>query len=754
MSGSVLPPDAPPSGPPDEALRNGDGVMHRFIVWIGHELLSERDRWVLWLPVAFGSGVAVYFLFPYEPPAWLGITGAAVVAVVGLVGRTRPWLVIAALALGAACAGFAAAQWRTAQVAAPVIAKRTGPVEITGQIRDLSLLPSGVRLVLQHLQVPDLPAEATPVRVRVRAAGKSTAELEPGDWVRLRAVLQPPPAPAAPGAFDFARQAYFQQIGAVGYTVSRVRPLPTATVAEREMPKSSWQTFWAGWHLFWADLRKTIAERVTATLPGAGGGVAAALMTGERGAIPKEVTAAMRDSGLAHLLAISGLHMGLVAGLLFFGLRGALALSPFVALRFPIKKWAAGAAALASFGYLQLVGAPIPTQRAFAMVLLVLLAVLLDRTSVSLRLVCWAALAVLVIAPENLLSASFQMSFAAVTALVAGYEAVVARGLFFARGGGGMFSGGQAGPIGQPWVRRVGFYLAGVCLTSVIAMLATAPFAVYHFNRIAWFGLAANLVAVPLTALWIMPWAIVAFMLMPMGLEDLALTPMGWGLDAVIAVAQGVAAWPGAVMPVAALPPAGLGLVAVGGLWLCIWRRPWRIAGLALALLGLASLATVRPPDVLASGDGKLLGVRGDGGELLVSSARAARYTAGSWARRNGVAEARAWSLDQPSAGGRLTCDSLGCVFRARGQVVALVQDSRALMEDCRLATVVVSLEPVRRGTCPNPAVVIDRFDLWRNGGYALWLSPDGVRVRSARGTRGARPWVLDRGPRWGSGAE
>jgi competence protein ComEC len=723
--------------------------MPRFAVRIGCVLLSERDRWILWLPVAFGSGVAVYFLFPYEPPAWLGITGLSVVAVVGLVGRSRPWLVVAALALGAACGGFAVAQWRTAQVAAPVIAKRTGPVEITGQIRDLSLQPSGVRMVLQHLQIPGLSAEATPSRVRVRAAGESTAKLEPGDWVHLRAVLQPPPAPAAPGAYDFARQAYFQRIGAVGFTVSRVRPLLAATAAEREAPKSSWQVFWAGWHLFWGDLRKAMAERVTAALPGTSGGVAAALMTGERGAIPKEVTTAMRDSGLAHLLAISGLHMGLVAGLLFFGLRGALALSPFVALRFPIKKWAAVAAAFASFGYLQLVGAPIPTQRAFAMVLLVLLAVLLDRTAISLRLVCWAALAVLVIAPESLLSASFQMSFAAVTALVAGYEAISARGLFFARDGGGTFGGKSPGAIGQPWVRRVGFYLAGVCLTSVIAILATAPFAVYHFNRIAWFGLAANLVAVPSTALWVMPWAIVAFMLMPLGLEELALIPMGWGLDVVIAVAQGVAAWPGAVMPVAALPPAGLGLVAIGGLWLCIWRRPWRIVGLALVLLGLASLVTVRPPDVLASGDGKLLGIRGDGGELLVSSARTARYTAGAWARRNGVAEAMAWPLDQPAAGGRLTCDSLGCIYRANGQVVALVQDSRALMEDCRLATVVVSLEPVRRGTCPGPSVVIDRFDLWRNGGYALWLWPDGVRVRNASETRGLRPWVLDRRPEW-----
>jgi competence protein ComEC len=468
-------------------------------------------------------------------------------------------------------------------------------------------------------------------------------------------------------------------------------------------------------------------------LPDARGALAAALMTGERGAIPESVIQAMRDSGLAHLLAISGLHMGLVAGLLFFALRALMALVPALALRQPIKKWAAAVAVCGAFAYLCLVGAPVPTQRAFLMVSIVLLAVILDRSALSLRLVAWAAFAVLLIAPESLLSASFQMSFAAVTALVAGYEALGARG---------RRAVAEHGPAA-----RLALYLGGVALTSVIAIAATAPFAVYHFNRLAWYGLAANLVAVPLTGFWIMPWALLAFALLPFGLEALALTPMGWGLGAVIAVAETIAGLPGAVQPVRALPAAGLLLVVAGGLWLCLWWRPWRLAGPVLILAGLSGAALVTPPDLLASGDGRLLAVRGADGALWLSSVRRARFTAETWLRRAGLAEAEAWPRDATAAaGGALSCDPLGCIYRAKGQVVALALDGRALDEDCRNATVLISLEPLSRRACPGPRVLIDRFDLWRGGSHALWLSPAGPRVETVAAARGRRPWVRRRG--------
>jgi competence protein ComEC len=571
--------------------------------------------------------------------------------------------------------------------------------------------------------------------------------VQAGDRVRLRAVLQPPPGPAAPGAFDFARQAYFQRIGAVGYAVSKLTPVDGGTAQPAASTAWSLGAVIASWQTAWSRWRQVVARRVLAALPGAEGGIAAALMTGERGAIPSEVITAMRDSGLAHLLAISGLHMGLVAGWLFFGVRAALALVPAIALRYPIKKWAAVAAMAGGLGYLLLVGATVPAQRAFVMVLLVLLAVLLDRTAISLRLVAWAAFVILAVAPAALFGASFQMSFAAVAALVASYEYAAQKGWFrIGANVGGLPQTGAPAPDAA-WLRRAGLYLASVLLTSVVAIVATAPFAIYHFNRMTWFGLAANLVAVPLTGLWIMPWALLAFILMPFGLDHLALVPMGWGIAGVIAVADAVAAWPGAVTPVAAMPPAGLALVVAGGLWLCIWRRPWRLAGLVAVAAGLLTLAMVRPPDVMVSGDGKLLGIRSAAGDVWISSGRTARYSAETWARRAGVAAPRVWrttapEAEGPQADGQLRCDALGCLFHARGQLVALVNDSRALAEDCASATVVIAVEPVPRGACRGPRLVIDRFDLWRNGAYALWLSPDGVEVRSARGVSGERPWV------------
>jgi competence protein ComEC len=279
----------------------------------------------------------------------------------------------------------------------------------------------------------------------------------------------------------------------------------------------------------------------------------------------------------------------------------------------------------------------------------------------------------------------------------------------------------------------------------VIAIVATAPFAVYHFNRMAWYGLAANLVAVPLTGFWIMPWALLAFVMMPLGLEQLALVPMGWGIGAVIAVAETIAGLPGAVTPVRALPVAGLLSVVLGGLWLCLWRRPWRLAGLALIAAGLASGGLTRPPDLLASGDGRLVALRGPGGELWLNATDRAAFTAQTWLRRAGRAAGRPWPRDEAAAGGALRCDGLGCILRSRGQVAAVALDGRALAEDCRAATVLVSLEPLRRSACLDPTVIVDRFDLWREGGHALWLAPEGVRVESVAEVRGRRPWVRRR---------
>ncbi|MEE8213905.1 MAG: ComEC/Rec2 family competence protein, partial [Alphaproteobacteria bacterium] len=519
---------------------------------------AERERWALWLPVGVGVGVIGYFGLTAEPPWWLGV--AVLTAIIGAAGLTalavpskRGAGLAGALVLGSLAAGFAVAQARTAWVAAPVLERKIGPVGLRGRVAGIERLPKGLRLVLEAPRIDGLDPDRTPARVRLRLSAGQGAAVEIGAWVELRAVLRPPSPPAAPGAFDFQRHAYFLRLGGVGFAVAAARRVAP--------PRELRATAFGSWRLALAGLRIDTADRIRSALDGPAGAVAAALMTGDRRAIPKHVLADMRDSGLAHLLAISGLHIGLVAGILFFGLRAALALVPKLALHYPIKKWAAAAALVGAFGYVLISGATVPTQRAFLMVCVVLLAVMVDRTAISMRLVAWAALIVLVMAPDSLLGPSFQMSFAAVIALVAAYE--VLRGRFSAWRA-------EAGIL-----RRAGLYLAGVGVTTIVATAATAPFAVYHFNRFAEYGLAANLAAVPLTALWIMPWAMAAFCLMPAGLETLALTPMGWGIEAVIGIARTVAGWPGSVRLVPAMPAAGLGLVAIGVLWLCLWQGRW-----------------------------------------------------------------------------------------------------------------------------------------------------------------------------------
>jgi competence protein ComEC len=400
---------------------------------------------------------------------------------------------------------------------------------------------------------------------------------------------------------------------------------------------------------------------------------------------------------------------------------------PRIALHYPIKKWGAVAALLGTLFYMLLAGAPVPTVRAYIMTSMFLLAVILDRTAISMPPVAWAAVVVLLVSPEELIGPSFQMSFAAVVALVAAYEATQTARLHWRA---------EAG-----WGRRAGLYVAGLILTSLIATLATAPYSIYHFNRLATYGVVANMIAVPLTALWVMPWAVLATLLMPFGAEQLALVPMGWGIDGIIAVAEQTRQLPGAAVVVPTLPIAGLTLITLGGLWLCLWQRPWRLAGVAVIAVGAATAAITRPPDLLIADDGRLFAVADPAGRLLLST-DSDEFVADTWLRRSGMSATGTLPAEGYGADGRLACDSLGCIYTAHGRRVAVVQQPVALLEDCRLADVVVSLEPVRV-PCRS-ATVVDRFDLWRNGAHAIWIDGDGgIEVRSVQEMRGQRPWVI-----------
>ena len=691
-------------------------VLRRLRFRLGGSLAGERDRWILWSPIAVLAGIVGYFALAFEPWAWSGVGCLAVGAAAALFLRTDA-LRMAAVGLALVGLGFAASQLATHLASAPVLETEVGPRLVTGTIETVEVQTSGTRIVLADVEISRVAPAETPAKVRITVRTHGDPP-EPGQRASILAVLRPPAAPTWPGGYDFARRAYFDRIGGIGYAVGPLR-LDGAAAGG------------GGWRAWIGGLRQAATGRIMAVLEPPTGAVAAALLTGQRSAVPEATLDAIRQSGLAHLLAISGLHLGLVASVLFVGFRTVAAAVERLALGYPIKSWAAVFALAGTFCYLGITGATVPTQRAFIMTAIVLVALMIKRDPFSMRLVAVAAMVVMLIAPASVLGPSFQMSFAAVVALIAVYEAIRERW--------------PTWRAGRSWGRRLWVYVVGLAVTSLIANVATAAFVLAQFNRWAVYGLGANMIAVPITAFWVMPFGLLGLALMPFGLEAVGLIPMGWGIDAVLAVADWTATRPGAVVRVAS-PPTWLPvLFGFGLVWLCLWRTRLRWWGSVPILVAVALWSTAQAPDVLVSSDAGLVAARDRAGELVLSTYRRETFTGESWLAAAGQAATPPWPAPgEATADGSIGCDWQACIYRPlgnEGPAVGIVSDAAVLAEDCASSALVVSLVPVRR-TCRPPWGVIDRFDLWRSGTHAIWISDHGVRIESVANVQGARPWA------------
>jgi len=689
-------------------------AQHRILRHWGTLCAREQSNLGLWVPTGIASGIVLYFSLPSEPYLGWSLVCLGGSTLSAYLLRNRGWLAILAAVVFCAALGFVAAQVRTLSVAAPVLQNELRAASLSGLVMEASRnQEGGTTLLLNPSSIGGLAEDDLPgiVRLRVRQAHDP---IWPGDRIETRAMLWPPAEPVAPGAFDFARQAWFRGLGGTGVTVAT----PKVTAAEQI----------GGWRVAVAALREKVARHVMDRMAAEEGPVAAALMTGLRHAIDEDVEQDLRDSGLAHILAISGLHMALFAGTLFWLVRTFLALFPRLALRYPIKKWAAMAALVGAFAYLFLSGASVATQRAFIMAALMFLAILIDRPAFSLRNVALAAIFVLMLRPESLLEPGFQMSFAAVTALVAVYQNRELQLLRFRENATG-FSGAL----------RLGLiYIVTLCITSLVAGAATAPFAAFHFNRMAAYGIVGNLAAMPLVGMLIMPAALVAYLLMPLGLDGPALWVMELGLTGVIWIADEVSHWDGAIAHIGSFSTTALALISVGGLWLALWQTKLRRLGCVPLALGLLIATMSDAPDILVDGEAKLMAVKEEDG-LYLWSGRAPQYARESWLRRNGE------PADSSLAERKMPCDELGCVTAA-GPVVAVSRSSAALNDDCREADIIIASVPVRRGarrSC-NATLIIDRFDVAREGAHAIYLDQNGEidRVETVRDWRGVRPWT------------
>jgi competence protein ComEC len=681
----------------------------RSALWIGGitALLAQRGRLILWVPVCLAVGIGIYFSLPTEPEALhYGILAVCVLAFAygaRLAGEAFAPLIWACVLVGM---GVLVAGVRAHSVAAPVLEYRYyGPIE--GRIVNIDRAASDkVRLTLDRVVLERKSPEVTPKHVRVSLHGEQGfIDLKPGMTVILTGHLDAPNGPVEPGGFDFGRNAWFDALGAVGYTRVPVLGL--------NPPENSLS-------LLIFRVRTTLSRAVQDRMPGSVGGFAAAIMTGDRSGIEQAELQALRDSNLAHLLAISGLHMGLLTGVVFMAIRGAIALVPAVALRISGKKVAAVVAIIAGAFYLALSGGTISTQRAFVMVCVMLVAVLLDRRAISLRAVAIAATIILIWRPDSLMGPGFQMSFAATTALVAVFGAFRENGL-------------SARELPR-WVQPV----VAVFLSSAIAGAATAPYSAAHFNQIADYGLIANLLSVPLMGALVMPAAVAAAVLSLVGLEWIALEAMRWGLLWILGVAEWVAGLDGSTTKVISPDWSVLPIFTLGALFVILWSGRVRFAGLGAMTIACILWGQTERPDILISSSGGLVGVMTDAGRV-VNKPKGDGFAARNWLENDGDI------ADQELASTRRAFDGKkGDLFFAKADFrlrhVSGRDQSKRVQGPCAYDVLVMTKDP--EPPLAESCTVISPKSLRKTGAVAIYTGDNGVKIIAANDLTGARLWT------------
>lgn len=680
-------------------------VARRLEAW----LETESESLPLWLPVMVGTGIALWWLLPGQTAKLGAALVALALALGGILAGAGTRRGARALLIGgvAVALGLALMAWRAERVAAPVLAQPVVTM-FDARIERIEPLPArgDMRMLLRPTNRPDLPQL---VRVTMPIDASAAARLETGRPIRLTARLMPPPRAALPGGYDFAARAWFDGIGAVGSVLGDVELPPTAQGQ--------------------AGIRQRLAAHVRARIPGDAGGIAAALATGDRGGISPEADEALRRSGLAHLLSVSGLHITAAVGGAYCVTLRLLALIPFLALRWPLTAVAAGAGALTGAAYTLLTGAEVPTVRSLIAALLVLIAIVIGREALTLRLIAAGALVVMLLLPESIASPSFQLSFAAVTAIVALHSHPRAQAWFARRD--------EAMPA------RLLRGLGAVLLTGIVVEVALMPIALFHFHKAGLYGALANVIAIPLTTFVIMPAEALALALDSAGLGAPAWWVAEQALRLLLWLAFTVAAAPGAVAALPAMPGWAFAAAVIGGLWLCLWRGRHRWIGLAPVTAALLWTATLPPPDLLITSDGRHVATRLADGRYALLRGGAGEFVREQLAEAAGSSVAMGAVADLPEA----ECNRDYCRWqlvrdgRAWTVLAALSRDRsewQSLVDACAAADIVIADRWLPDGCRPR-WLKVDRAMLEGSGGLAIRLSPPAIRAARERG-RG-KPW-------------
>ena len=657
---------------------------------------AEKERWFSWISVLFGMGIGLYFGLSAEPSLWwtLGIIEIFILIVI-LYRKSEEkllFLSIPAIVL----AGFTYIQLDAAYIAKTPRLEGEEAIYVQGRISNVDYnSKQRQRITLEKMQnfVGEEIKGSYKITLMPYAAEKT---FQVGECVELAAKVMPPYPTTMVGGYQFDRKTFFDKINGTGYSLSRVFVIPcgkSQITGESVIEK----------------IRNKIVKRIESVLPQDEAGIASALIAGVRNGISQRVTNNYRDSGLAHFLSISGLHMSMLAGFMFLLVRYVVVLMPSLALRYDSKKIAAVFAVVMSFVYLLISGYSVPTQRAFLMTLIFLIGVMISRRSISMRTISWAALCVLMVSPVALITPSFQMSFAAVVALIAFYESCR--------------SYVQIKVRDKNIFKIVLVYLFGIVVSDFIASIATLPYSIYHFNRVAVYTSLGNLLAGPIIGLWIMPFVLISMLLMPLGLDYVPLKILGYGIHWVNEITAYVSALPHAGVPVMSMPMWGLIAITLGGLWLCLWQRKWRHFGWIGIMIGSLSLCLTQTPDVLIDSSGKAIAVKDKADNMVVLPSRGKSFIKNIWLEKTsspkltekekkklskiwkGKEEDKSW-LD-------LSCDKTSCVYKDKVKIIK------------------------GKGLELNNQT----FDHESSGGASIYLNPDHVKIHTVREYTGHRYW-------------
>ena len=678
---------------------------------------SAERRFFLWLPMAATGGVALNLAADREPALWPPLALALVALALSFLSRHRPaarglWLAVAALA-----AGFLSMGLRTQRVATPML-DHIRIVELQGYVEEVDFREVGARFILRVTDPGDIPASLSPRRVRLTV--RKTPDLAAGDFVAVKARLLPPSPAVIPGGYSFARDAYFSSVGAVGSALGAIKPRPAPadlTAAQR----------------FAAALdqgRNQLARRVDRLIGGDEGAIAAAMVTGKRDFLSAGAKELIREAGIFHIITISGVQVTLVSGIFFFVVRRGLALSPWLALRAPIKKIAALAAMAGSLFYDLATGSRVGTERALVMTLIVLGAIVLDRRALTMRNLAFAIFAVVAMEPEAVMGVSFQLSFAAVAALVAVLEGRLAQ----LNAATDPFVPARTVPSNP--LARLAHRIRDLLFATACATSATASFMAYHFHDISPYVLIGNPLTLTVIEFFAVPGALLGAALYPLGLDSWVWAYVGFGIKMVLAMARLIAAAPGSTLHLRAFAPWSLPLLSLAVASAVIWRS-WLLRATALGFLGCGLLGAAFGPvyDIVVPPSGDEVALRDADGRYALLGKRHNNFAAEQWLAADGDGrDPVAARVPNPA------CDRLGCVGDLpEGQSLSLVLDRESFEEDCARATILVS--PLTAPANCRPARVYDERRLRETGAIGLAWTASGYVETAARGPLEDRPW-------------